>query len=192
MALNFTPQQLATLHILLQLPPEQQQMALRAGTQQLPRSLSMSSSSSVESTPSTQSGVTRPQRETGSKSSYSPLRASDTDSESCHSSASSRIHHKTSPKKLATFLCKNYFASSSMWQKIYTKKNRISNQRLGHIIDKIKKSLSRSHLDSLQNHWPQVVRDLKKKLTPPEGTGWQSKTKKNKNSWRRRWHIRWI
>ena len=166
MSLSFTLQQLQALQALLCLPKEQQQEALRvsvAGAQATSEHIQHISARTVRS-PSPHIVRTSSRASSTSLASSPSLQdTSDAHSEmSSGSEGSKRIHHSTSPKKLAKFLNAQYFSSPKVWSHLYNGKNRIVSSRLFRLVDNLADKLSESQRTTLSKHRNDIIKDLKK------------------------------
>jgi len=68
-------------------------------------------------------------------------------------------------KKLAKYLCTNYFSDVDVWEHLYNDNNRIINRRFNRILDQLEKKLTHQQAKILKHHRKKITKELKKKMS---------------------------
>ena len=157
--MSFTPLQIEALRQLFSMSPAVREVTLSgvtsdSGGSLLRRSNSLDQLQSAFATPPP-SGRSRT---TGLSSHAS------SDNDSVVSSSSQRIHHKDAPQQLASYLAKNYFSASKVWDHLFNDNNRISTVRLKRILVQLTDRLKPAQRKTLKLHRKKIETMLKKKI----------------------------
>ena len=133
-----------TLRQLFAMPPETRALALAAARDDI----RLDGDSPSPSTPV--SSVSSSEDNVSIKSSHSQTR---------------QVGKSSDVKKLAKYLCKNYFSAMDVWEHLYNDNNRIINRRFNRILDQLEEKLTRQQAKILKHHRKKVTKELKKKMS---------------------------
>ena len=168
----FTPEQIETLELLFKLTPAQRQRALQLAVQApkpaspaISRVKNYDASRSPSHSPSQDSSCT----ESTSGGSESASGGSES------SGSNKRLHSKNRVNRLTHKICKQYLNSQRMWDHVYGENGRLLEHRLDAVLHQINRKLSYKEQKTFKTYNLELMKDLKKKWPPIEGTACEKK-----------------
>ena len=152
----FSPKQLECLQIILNLSPEKRELALQAAME-----------SNVKGSPYARRSICEYDIQVPPTDAHSDSGISSVSSDLSSSSGNKRIHVKNRVTRLASKLCKQFFASERIWNYLYGTNNRVIDHKLDEVIDKIKKTdkLSVKEKQTLKTHRDDMRKAIKKRMS---------------------------